>query len=279
MSLSNLSPSLIHEIEKRIQILEDASSKASESLLRMKNGALNVRTKSNELDPVTAADLESERIITEAIRSQFPMDGILAEEGSTGSVPHHETDFIWVIDPLDGTVNYTHGIPLYSVAIGLVHNGVPVAGIVALPELGDVYRAITGRGAYKNNSPIRVSNISEMKKSIICTGFPYNRQPIMNQLVKGVESVLSSAGGIRRTGSAALDLCWVAEGRFDGFYEAFLNPWDTCASTIILREAGGKLTNLDDEDYDPLNHRFVIASNGNIQDRLRSLVIHFKEIF
>ncbi|MEQ9363295.1 MAG: inositol monophosphatase family protein, partial [Leptospirales bacterium] len=189
-------------------------------------------------------------------------DAILAEE--SGRTEGGEAGgFLWALDPVDGTINYAHGLPLYSVSIGLLLNGEPVAGIVSLPALHNRYRAVAGQGATRDGREIRVSATERIGRALVCTGFPYTRHRMMDTLLKGLESVLKNARGVRRTGSAAIDLCWLAEGRFDCYYEFNLNAWDTAAGTVILREAGGTTS-----DYRGGRHRQgdyqLAASNSKL---------------
>lgn len=266
--MSRLSAENLSAIAARMQDIWPVAREAASLLKEMQNGVLDIRTKSSQIDLVTSADLKSEDILLGFIKNKYPDDGILAEE-SGGKMP--EQGFCWVIDPLDGTVNYAHGLPLYCVAIGLMLDYIPVAGIVIHPELSHEYSAVLGAGAFKDGKMIQVSEIEELNKAIVVTGFPYNRKEMMTSLVRGVEIVLSNAGGIRRTGSAALDLCWLAEGRFDVFYEFQLGPWDTCAAALIASEAGALVTDFRGAPHHP-SIREIVASNGILHDRVLELL-------
>lgn len=228
-------------------------------LRSMQSGTLDIGTKSNDVDLVTKVDLESERRILAAIRSGYPGDAILAEESGLQG----EGDFVWVIDPLDGTINYAHGLPHYAISIGIMYEGQPVAGIVDLPAFDDEYRAISTQGAFKNGHPIQVSTTDQLKSSLVVTGFPYDREKVVDALLIGVRETLLHCRGIRRTGSAAVDLCYVAEGRFEAHYEINLNPWDSCGGSVILREAGGTITGFDGTDHSPFE-KTILATNGRI---------------
>ncbi|MCR9142664.1 MAG: inositol monophosphatase [bacterium] len=240
----------------RMSVIEAALPEIEHRLRELQSGDLGIQTKTNDMDLVTRADLESEALLKAAIQKHFPEDAILAEEsGRTagsgdGDASQSSTGFLWALDPVDGTINYAHGLPLYSVSIGLLLDGEPVAGIVSLPALGNRYRAIAGQGATRDGAQIQVSATEEIGRALLCTGFPYTRHRMMETLLKGFESVLRNVRGVRRTGSAAIDLCWLAEGRFDCYYEFNLNTWDTAAGTVILREAGGRTS-----DYKGGRHR------------------------
>lgn len=219
---------------------------------------------------VTQADLDSEACISEMIGQAFPEHGILREESaSTGTLadPH-----IWIVDPLDGTNNYAHGIPHYSVSIGYARHGQVLVGVVYDPTRGEMYAAIRGTGAWLNDRPIRVSTRPTIRDSIVTTGFYYDRGNMMERTLEAVKRLFTNqVRGIRRTGGAALDLCWVAGGRFDGFFEYQLAPWDYAAGQLIVAEAGGRCA---DRDGVPLqlDSGSIIAANGHVFDELTSLV-------
>ncbi|MCE9599841.1 MAG: inositol monophosphatase [Spirochaetia bacterium] len=239
----------------------------AEFLRSLQSGDLSIKTKQNARDLVTVADVESERRITTFIRNSYAGDDILAEEGggAFGSA------LTWVIDPVDGTVNYAHGLPLYAISIGLAWEGKPIAGLVHMPALGTTYRGALGRGATCNGAPISVTKTLETSQSLVVTGFPYEREPVMDLLMTGVRATLMNCRGMRRTGSAAVDLCWLAQGRFDAHYELKLAPWDSCAGELIVREAGGRVTDLNGKEHE-LNDKSLLATNGHIhEDMLRIL--------
>ena len=263
-----LSQKIITEIERRMKPVDMILPEVAAMLREMQSGNLEIDTKSNPMDLVTKADLASEKRILECIRKHFPEDDILAEEASyLESLPDYKADFRWVIDPVDGTINYAHGLPLYGVSIGLMYQGRSVAGTIALPALHNTYRAIHGQGATKDGKTIKVSEEKDFSRALIVTGFPYNRKEMLETLLSGIESMLLNARGIRRTGTATVDMCWLAEGRFDALYELNLSPWDTCASTVIAREAGARITNLAGEEYDPYQQA-VVASNSKVHNQL-----------
>ena len=258
---------LVQAAGARIEALRPTVDRVGAMLVGLQAEDLGIRTKSNHMDLVTKADVASEEALLEFIRTTFPADEILAEESGGDLAAARDAEFAWAVDPVDGTINYAHGLPLYAISLGLLHHGEPVAGLVALPALGAVYSAVLGQGAFCDGHPIRVSPEHELSRGLVVTGFPYNRAEIMPVLLAGVEAILSGARGMRRTGSAALDLCWLAQGRFAALYELNLNAWDSVAGVALVREAGGHVTNLFGDRYDPFA-KSVVASNGVLHEAL-----------
>ena len=288
------------DLQKRLDTIIPAMERSAELLRSLQHGDLQVSSKSNPRDLVTRADKESEDILIQAIQSSFPEDSILAEESgetaarTSGSSDkqanrarpaedsHNETrekagastiqwtqgagqgQYQWVLDPLDGTVNYTHGSPQYAISAGIMQGSDCVASAILHPATGDLYTAIQGNGAFKNGKPIRVSDRGELSQCLVVTGFPYSRQEFLDTLLTGIKLTLQNARGLRRTGACCVDMTYLAEGIFDAHYEFFLKPWDTAAATCIVREAGGAVTNLAGEKYIP-GMPLLIASNGKIQ--------------
>ena len=223
----------------------------------------------DEINLVTEADLRSEQAIIEVIREAFPTHQILAEE--KGSHAHGETPYKWIIDPLDGTTNFAHGFPLYNVSIGLEHQGTCVVGVILDPTRHELFTAHMGAGATLNGKPIQTSQISNLDGALLVTGFGYDvRTNPENNLDEFCRFTLK-AQGVRRTGTAALDMCYVACGRFDGFWELALNPWDTAAGLVILQEAGGTVTNFKGDPFSIYEKRLV-ASNGLIHEAMLNVL-------
>ena len=227
------------------------------------------RTKKGDTDLVTAADLASEQHLVTALRAAWPDDAILAEEGSgTGG----SSGWTWVIDPLDGTTNFVHGFPFFMVVVGLLRDGSPEAGVCFGPVLDELYVADRGAGARRNGLPIRVSVIDRLDRSLLATGFPYDRGARADALLRPVKRALETSHGLRRCGAAAYDQCLLASGRLDGYFEQGLSPWDVAAGSVIVEEAGGRVT-----DYDGAAFRIdgpnILASNGRIHDALRTDVL------
>jgi myo-inositol-1(or 4)-monophosphatase len=215
-------------------------------------------------NPVTETDFSAERAILSVIRAEFPSHDILTEEEQQAP---RGSEFLWIVDPMDGTVNFTHGYPCVSVSVALRRGTEIIAGAVLDPLRREMFLSEKGAGATVNGKPLRVSAMSSLEASLLCTGFPYRirEEPADNFTVFEKLSLL--AQGVRRDGSAALDLCYVAAGRFDGFWERGLKPWDTAAGVLILREAGGRATDYAGHEFDPFVEE-IIASNGLIHDAM-----------
>lgn len=204
------------------------------------------------------ADVQIEKGLLDAVTSFYKSDRVTSEEaGETGGTG----DFHWWMDPVDGTRNYIHGLPLYAMSVGLCFRGTPVAGAVYAPALSEMYHAIYGSGAFKNDQPIEVSNVASIERSLVATGLPYHRKEILADLMADISTFVSSGSGLRRTGSAILDMCWIAEGRLEAMWERGVKPWDTCAASLIVQEAGGKLSGFLGEPFD-LNTRDILVTNG-----------------
>jgi len=202
---------------------------------------LNISTKSGEFDLVTEVDQLSEEILIGHILNEFPNHSILSEEN--GALKHH-SKFQWIIDPLDGTTNYIHGFPIFSISVALKYCDELIMGVIYVPRLDELYVALKGRGAYLNYQRIEVSTSTSLESSLLSTGFPYNRGITSNNNLNFFNQLVPKIRGIRRTGSAAYDLCNVATGRFDGYWELSLNSWDIAAGKLLVEEAKGKVISL-----------------------------------
>ena len=236
------------------------------ALLVQKLGVAKITNK-GDIDLVTEADLASENLIIERIRSYHPQHGILAEEsGEAVMVGGKRSEWKWIIDPLDGTTNYAHGYPCFCVSIALEHSGVLEVGVVYDPVRDEMFAAERGRGATLNDRQIRVSQVEELKDAMVCTGFPYNVRE-RPDFTRDFANFTMAAQAVRRDGSAALDLAYVACGRFDGFWEDGLSPWDTAAGVLLIEEARGKVTNFDNQSLN-IYTRKVLCSNGLIHDTM-----------
>ncbi|HVG12433.1 MAG TPA: inositol monophosphatase family protein [Flavisolibacter sp.] len=217
---------------------------------------------------VTEADHASEKVIMDVIKVSFPDHGILSEE--IGAVVQ-DSSYKWIIDPIDGTVNFAHGIPICCVSIGIEHEGKMIMGAVYNPFMNELYFAERGQGATLNDKAIRVSKKEKVIDACMVTGFPYTYLDMPNGPLQVFERFIRQGIPVRRLGSAAIDLCWVAAGRFDGFYEHKLQAWDSAAGFIIVEEAGGKVTDLKGDVYSPYQPG-IIASNGLLHEELVSCV-------
>jgi myo-inositol-1(or 4)-monophosphatase len=228
------------------------------------NKQLNVEYKSNESDLVTNIDKASEKLIADFIKKKYPSHGILAEEA--GEIKNG-SEYLWVIDPLDGTVNFAHGLPIFSVSIGLQKNNKTIAGVVYDIMQDILYSAEEGSGAFANSKRINVSDNSNLSHSILVTGFPYNIKENPFNAVEKFAAFIKASRGMRRLGSAAIDFCYVAKGVFDGFWEVFLNPWDICAGKLIVEEAGGTVTDFEGKKIN-IHSKQILASNGKVHDEM-----------
>ncbi|MFO7962521.1 MAG: inositol monophosphatase family protein [Desulfobacterales bacterium] len=224
--------------------------------------------KKGAIDLVTQADKESERIIINTILSTFPDHTILAEESGRHG---HEAPYLWIIDPLDGTTNFAHEIQHYSVSIAFAVNGEIAVGIVLNPTSDELFTAVSGQGAHLNGRTISVSSVRDVGNSLLVTGFPYNFKAIFSQVIGRFSNCLKAAQGIRRFGSAALDLCDIACGRFDGFWEQNLHPWDTAAGCLIASEAGARISDFSNNPFDIYGNE-ILATNGSIHQEMISLL-------
>jgi myo-inositol-1(or 4)-monophosphatase len=228
------------------------------------NKNLKISSKEGINNLVTEADHAAEKAIMDTIREQFPGHYILSEESGDMKM---DSEYKWIIDPIDGTVNYAHGIPICCVSIGLEHNGQMIMGAVYNPLLGEFYLAEKGKGACLNGEPIHVSDKSRVIDACLVTGFPYTYLDMPNGPLTVFERFIRKGVPVRRLGSAAMDLCWVAAGRFDGFYEHKLEAWDSAAGFLMVEEAGGKVTDFDGIYYSPYQPR-ILATNGSIHNEM-----------
>jgi myo-inositol-1(or 4)-monophosphatase len=219
------------------------------------------------------AEREAEIPLVDGILAEFADDSIQTEEQSIGS----GSEFAWWLDPLDGSRNFIHGVPLYAISAGLTFREEPVAGLVLLPVFRDLYHAVSGSGAYKNRQQIFVSEIDAIERCLLTTGLPYRRKEILSELISDMSAIISSGTGLRRTGSAVLDLCWVAEGRFDAMWERGVKATDTCAASVILTEAGGKISGFSGEPYHTRLHD-IIAANGFVHDTVLEILRRKRDV-
>jgi myo-inositol-1(or 4)-monophosphatase len=252
------------------QILRRAAHAGAEQLRHYFNHPeLKTSIKSGGInDLVTEADHAADKAIIDVIRENFPDHFILSEE--TGNVPT-SSEYKWIIDPIDGTINFAQGIPICCVSIGIEKNGKMVMGAVYAPFLNEFYFTEKGHGAFLNDKQIYVSTQTELIKSCLVTGFPYSYMDTPNGPLQVFERFIRKGVPVRRLGSAAIDLCWVAAGRFDGFYEHKLNAWDSAAGFLLVEEAGGKVTDFEGNYYSPYQPH-ICATNGIIHEELLKVV-------
>lgn len=257
-----------------LKIAISAAKKAGEIQKKYFGGEFTISDKRASYDRVTTADLESEDIIVETLRSQFPDFNILAEEKDYGKT---DSEYTWIIDPLDGTNNFSCGIPIFASSIGLAKGDDVICGVVYNPMEDALFYAEQGKGAYLNAKAINVNDAKNLEESLLITGFYYDRGP-------GMEKNLRTAGaffreniiGLRRFGAAALDLCFVACGRAAGYWEFRLSPWDFAAGKIILKEAGGKISTAEDKDVNVKEKSYVVSSNNIIHNKMLEIINNVK---
>jgi myo-inositol-1(or 4)-monophosphatase len=245
-----------------IQTARDAGQVLAERFGR----AIQITNK-GDIDIVTEADLAAERLITERIRSYYPRHTILAEEsGAILAINDQQSEFRWIIDPLDGTTNYAHGYPCFCVSIALEHKGRIEVGVIYDPTRDEMFAAERGTGATLNGRPIRVSEVDDLNRAMLCTGFPYDVRE-RGDFARHFSSFIMHAQAVRRDGSAALDLAYVACGKFDGFWEEGLNPWDVAAGVLLIEEAGGRVSRYDGSPFDIYTPP-IMTSNGLIHEAM-----------
>jgi len=237
-------------------------------VLQSRFGNITRVRKKDAVEIVTEADTESEKEIIAAIQAKFPEHAFLCEESG---LQEGTDEFRWIIDPLDGTVNFAHNVPIFSISIALTHRGELVLGVVLNPMDGELYSAVRGQGAQLNGRPIRVSSTRALSESLLITGFPYNIQEIFEPVMIRYGTCLKASQAVRRLGSAALDLCYVACGRFEAFWEQCLKPWDTAAGVLIAVEAGAKVTTFSNRPY-RLGDEELLATNDHIHEEMIRLL-------
>ena len=229
-------------------------------------------TNKSELDLVTESDLASERLIIDRIRTYYPRHAILAEESGASEPADRErhSDWRWIIDPLDGTTNYAHGYPCFCVSIGLEFKGRMEIGVIYDPLRDDLFATERGDGVTLNGHRVHVSATRSLNSALLCTGFPYDVRE-RGEFARHFANFIMNAQAVRRDGSAALDLAYVACGRFDGFWEEGLHPWDVAAAVLMIEEAGGRVTHYDGSAFDIYGVP-ILASNGLIHDQMMKVL-------
>lgn len=223
--------------------------------------------KKGEIDLVTEYDLASEARIRERMREAFPAHALIAEE----SEAREEAEWTWYVDPLDGTTNFAHGHFVFAVSIGLAHRGAPVLGVIHAPALRTTWAGAVGRGASRNGRPCTTSTAAVLNESLVATGFPYDRATSPENNLAEATHIIPQVRGIRRCGAAAIDLAWVADGTYDGYWEQKLKPWDVCAGIALVQAAGGKVTDYEGTPVDVRTDR-LIATNGPLHRELLAAV-------
>jgi myo-inositol-1(or 4)-monophosphatase len=252
------------DVSRAREVGIEAATRAGALLCDRVDSIREVRQKSGMVDIVTDVDVQSEQQVCSIISDAFPTHTIVGEEG--GARPGRDRRFRWIVDPLDGTTNYAHGFPFFCVSIGFEVDSELQLGVVYAPSLDELFVAEAGAGATLNDRPIRVSAIPELPQALLATGFPYDRREFP-RAVHSFEVVSMSCQAVRRAGSAALDLCYVACGRLDGYWEHQVKPWDLAAGALLVREAGGQVTATDGGPFS-VDGGQVLSSNGLIHAEL-----------
>lgn len=258
------------EIEKALKVACQAAHESGKVLLRFWGNLSQVREKSSFSDLVTEADQESEKEIKSILQKAYPQHSILAEE--SGLELKSDTEYLWAIDPLDGTTNYAHHFPVFCVSIALLQNQKPILGVIYDPLRQELFQAAEGCGAYLNGVPLHVSTVQTLSKSLLATGFAYDRQESSDRNYPEFCHLTQLTHGVRRLGSAAIDLSYVAAGRLDGYWERGLKIWDVAAGVLLVKEAGGEISSYDGSPFDIYSGR-VLATNGHIHQELSQELI------
>jgi myo-inositol-1(or 4)-monophosphatase len=253
------------------EVLITAAREAGKIILHYFNGVFKIDHKDSINNLVTEVDTEAETKIIEVIRARFPSHTIISEEVGELIKP---SDYQWLIDPIDGTVNFAHGIPICCVSIGLLHKNELILGAVFNPMMNEFFFAEKGKGATLNGEPIKVSTKNEFKTACLVTGFPYKWPANREHPIKVFERIVLEGVPVRRLGSAAIDLCWVACGRFDGFWEYNLHSWDVAAGYLIVQEAGGRITDFEGAKYNVFEKE-TLATNGLIHDQMLEVIRNY----
>ena len=253
-----------------LNVMVQAALKAGRSLARDFGEVENLQvSRKGPSDFVSAADLNAEKIVRAELQKARPGYGFLMEE--SGEIAGEDPQHRWIVDPLDGTTNFLHGIPMFNVSIALERDGMIVAGVIYNPAMDELFTAERGRGAFLNDRRLRVAGRKAMPDCVIGTGIPFLGVGDHGRTLKEIRHVMGEVAGLRRGGAAALDLAWTAAGRFDGFWEHGLHPWDMAAGILMVREAGGFVTDINGRDK-MFDTRSIVAGNEAIQDQLRRLL-------
>ncbi len=253
-----------------LKFAETTARAAGKLLCRLYRQHHSVRVKSSDIDIVTEADVAAERLIVSAIRQSFPSHRIYAEEGlGDAQSPAAGDSPLWLVDPLDGTVNYAHGYPSWGVSLALAEGGQVVLAVTFDPLRDEIFTAQRGKGAWCNGERIRVSRVSEMHRALVATGFAYRRATLADNNLAEFSTMMPRVQGLRRAGAAVLDLAHLASGRLDGYWEMHLRPWDWAAGWLLVREAGGQVTDRQGQPWS-LASGDMVASNGLLHRDLLS---------
>jgi len=258
------------------QYLETAIQAAIQAGELLKDGfgkAFEITNKAGRNNLVTEYDLKAEKEIIDFIKAKFPDHSFLSEE--CGAIESKDSAVRWIIDPLDGTVNFAHSIPIFSVSIAAEVDGEIEAGVIYSPMLNELFYSAKGKGAFLNSNKIKVSDVDDLNTSMLVTGFPYNVAENPGNCLDSFKDIVGRGIPVRRLGSAALDLAYLAAGRFDGYWEIKLQPWDVAAGYLLVNEAGGKITKYDESEY-KIDDKPILATNGKIHRQLSDILMGVK---
>jgi myo-inositol-1(or 4)-monophosphatase len=256
-------------LKKTIDIAKEAGNVIRDGF----RNNISIEFKTDETNLVTNIDKAAEKVITDFIKKEFPNHSIIAEESGSNT---KLSEYTWVIDPIDGTTNFAHGLPIFSVSIGIQKNNKTIIGVIYDVMRDVIYSAEKGSGTYENDKKIIVNQNSKLKESVLVTGFAYDRKDGYSEAVKLFGEFLARTRAVRRLGSAAIDFCYVASGVFDGFWEANLSPWDVCAGMLIVEEAGGRISDFSNNSIDIFANQFL-ATNGVIHDEMIRIIKNAKQ--
>tara|TARA_B100000609_G_C17221303_1_gene440238 strand:+ start:3458 stop:4273 length:816 start_codon:yes stop_codon:yes gene_type:complete len=249
-----------HTQEEILLFAEDIAKQAGRLLLDKLRAERTIDTKDTVTDLVTDADRAAEALLVDEIERRFPSHSILGEEGTRAQASTTQDGYVWVLDPLDGTVNYTHQLPMFAVSVGVLLNGAPLVGVVYLPVLDECFCASRGQGTTLNGQRVHVSTRPTLRQSVLATGFSYDKHLTHQDNVSNVGRFIKEVRGLRRMGSASIDLAYVSCGRLDGYWEEKLKPWDVAAGVLLVEEAGGVVTNYHNRPFE-LDEGRIVASN------------------
>lgn len=256
-------------LQELLQIAVEAARSAGQ-ILRQRYGKPLAIGKKGTVNLVTEADLAAEEAILSLLHRKTPEIAVMAEESKGSHTLDHDAT-LWVVDPLDGTTNFAHGFPFFSVSIALLQEARALLGVVYAPMLEELFTARLAQGATLNGRPIHTSATAGIEEALVATGFPYERSAHLPQIMRRLQGVLERVQDVRRAGSAAIDLAYVACGRLDAYYEQQLNPWDTAAGWLLVQEAGGRVSTMDGRPYSPFIPQ-ILASNGHLHEALQPLM-------
>jgi myo-inositol-1(or 4)-monophosphatase len=254
-------------------VLSDACeiARSAGAFLLSEFGALHEMSLKGEIDPVTEADKKVESLIVKRIQKVFPEHGVLAEEGS---LIESKGDLTWVVDPIDGTTNFAHGFCMFCVSMALLQDNEPILGVTYAPVLNELFYALKGEGAFLNQKRIHVSDQPNLEKAFLTTGVPYTVRENLDYHISLYKKFIQKSFAVRRAGSACLDLAYVSCGRFDGYWEYGLKPWDAAAGVLLVQEAGGKVSDYQGFPYKVKNSLTIIAANPILFDSMVDLISH-----